>query len=301
MSDVINSNPGAPLTKDLSGIEVSPTAKSLLDIMNGNGRLDMLKRIHAEQSSKDPNYKCISCGGEPVLGTICEVCGAGSVQDTLKKVATIEEPVVKKLLIPDSYQGVQFDSLKLAADFPDLQKEKSFNDYLSLCNSLLHGLNRRELKNMSLFISAPSGFGKMTFAYSFLQLAEVLGYKTFPYLDLLEVKRLIDAYETGNHLQPKFRQDPILEYVGFSDVDLYDADVCILKVPNGHEMHGTYKVMLQVIDRRARRGKTTIILSRYGIQQLIYMDGLKETQGIMSYNNPTPKNLQTYEVIYKRK
>ena len=55
------------------------------------------------------------------------------------------------------------------------------------------------------------------------------------------------------------------------------------------------KLALQIIDRRARRNKSTIIVSRYHLKYFTMLDSFKEVAGIISENITRPKNLKVIE------
>lgn len=278
-----------PKTRDLSQFNISDELKDLNLSISKNGTDDYLKTLYKTMKEKDPKAKCPSCGGKPMKGNICKVCGSGEHTNDIEQ---MEEPtleVMETLFIPEKYKKERFNSSKLREGHEELKGSKSFETYVKVLDGILGRINSGINEKASLYISAPSGFGKETFAYTAIQVAKSRGLTVFPYLDLMEVNRLITAYETGK------MKDAIVEDIKFTDIDLYRSDVCILKVPHNNISMTNYKVLLQVIDRRSRRGLPTIVLSRYNFKYFTALDSAKETEGIVSYNNPSPKNLQVFE------
>lgn len=291
-----------PLTRDMSNLQINDELKEVGKLYEANGTEEPLKEIYKSMLAKNPNAKCPSCGGKPLKSKICGVCNAGSISKDIDIIDTLTEEETDRLLIPKKYKTEKFNSDILKSDYNHLMiedREKiSFSIYTKILDSILTRISNHKLEKSSLYISAPSGMGKETFAYSLLQLAKSKGMTVFPYLDLLEVRRFIEAFELHNF------KDPIIESVGFKDVDLYNAEVCVLKVPTTQSeegFHQAYKTMLQVIDRRARKDLPTIILSREYARYFFAYDKMNQVAGIIKYNNPSPKNLQVYEVTYRRK
>lgn len=269
-------------------LDINEEAKKFGEQLKSNDDIiSFLKRSYEEIKKKNPKAVCPSCGGKPLKGQTCEVCGAGESLTKLAFIEDITEEVRSELFIPEKYKKITFDSSKLLMDKKELEKKEDFQQYVKILDAILSHINVGKLELSSLYIHAPSGFGKETFAYTAIQLALLNNLTVFPYLDLSEVQRLISAYETGN------MRDPVIKDIGFSDIDLYTSDLCILKVPHNN-MLNSYKVMLQVIDRRARRGLPTIIMSRYNFKYFTSLDKFKEVEGIVSYNNPSPKNLRVF-------
>lgn len=286
------------LTKDLSQIDISEELKEVSNNLNANGSEDFIKEIYLEMKKKDPNAVCPSCGGKPMKGESCTTCGKGNLSEDITNIDEMSEQVVQELFIPEKYLKEKFNSSVLKSSHEDLQDNQSFNKYTRLLDSILDRINRGVLEKSSLYISAPSGFGKETFAYTAIQLAKSRGLTVFPYLDLMEANRLMEAYEQMDmkeSLKRRKEKFPIIEDIKFTDLDMYRSDLCILKVPHSNVSMTNYQIMLKIIDRRARRGLPTITLSRYNFNFFTMLDTQKETAGIISYNNPSHKNLQVFE------
>lgn len=280
-------------TKDLSTINIDDSLKELNKEIMDVGSEKYLAELYKTMLEKNPNAKCPTCGGAPMKGKTCPTCGSGSKSVDLTQMEETPVEVMEELFIPSKYRQDKFVISKLKSSHENLIGNKSFEQYTKLLDSVLGRINNGVLEKASLYISAPSGFGKETFAYTALQLAKSRGLTVFPYLDLMEVSRLISAYDNGK------MQDPIVKDIKFTDTDLYRSEVCILKVPHNNVSMNNYKVLLQVIDRRSRRGLPTILLSRYKFNYFTALDYSEETKGILSYNNPSPKNLQVFEMNSK--
>lgn len=278
---------------DLTKHKLSDEDKEFKKVMEGySSQTEMLRDIYQKSLQRDPNAKCPSCGGKPFAGETCKVCDSGAVLDKLFLTETVPAEQKDALFIPTKYHSEKFQAHKLIENHTNLKDSKSFNKYVKYLDRILAQTETGSLQLSSLYIHAPSGFGKETFAYTLLQVGMLAGLTVFPYLDLSEVSRLITAYESGN------RKDDIVKSIGYSDVDLYTAELCVLKVPHFDSLN-SYKVMLAVIDRRARRGLPTIILSRYSYKYFTSFDTYKEVDGILGYDNVSPKNLRVVEMDAK--
>lgn len=286
-----NSNTEFKIRQPEIGIDVnlSLNAQNLMNEVETEGTVNPLKQIFQSMLEKDPNAVCPSCRFKPLTGT-CSVCGTGKVVVS-KNFEETPLSEVDRFFIPHKYRKEKFSSATLTEHKKDIANNASFIEYKKVLDAILVRISSGQIENRSYYISAPAGFGKETFAYTVLQMAMANGMTIFPYIDLGEAERLMNAYQT-NH-----KDDPIKDDIGFSDVELYTAKVVILKVPHNNVASFLYKAMLTIIDRRARRGLPTIILSRYRLNYFTSLDTNGEVRNIVSYSKPSAKNLQVFEVI----
>lgn len=279
---VVNTNES--LTDELSDKE-----KELMTKLNDeSSKLDVLKEAYRKMKEKNPNATCPSCGGMRMGNKVCEVCGAGSAKEKIVMKQEVMMETAEKLFIPNHYVNKVFDAQKVREQHPSLSGTKELENYLSMLSLITDQLNNKYTQLSSLFISAPPGFGKEHFAYSLLQIAVTNGMTVFPYLDLGEVNRLVSAYERNN-------TKDITKDIKFTDVDLYTAKVCVLKVPHSDNFE-SYKTALKIIDRRARRGLSTIILSRYNFKFFTSYDTFGEMKSLVKYDAVSPKNVRVIEM-----
>lgn len=269
--------------------ELSDKQKELLIKLNDEeSRMESLREAYRKMKEKNPNATCPSCGGMRRGNLVCEVCGSGSAKETIVMKKEVMLETAEELFIPNHYVNKVFDAQKVREQHPSLSGTKELEGYLQMLTMITDQLNNKSTQLSSLFISAPAGFGKDHFAYSLLQIAVTNEMTVFPYLDLGEVNRLISAYERNN--TKDIRKD-----IRYTDIDLYTAKVCVLKVPHSDNLE-SYKTALKVIDRRARRGLSTIILSRYNFNFFTSYDKFGETKSLVKYDAVSPKNLRIIEM-----
>ena len=62
------------------------------------------------------------------------------------------------------------------------------------------------------------------------------------------------------------------------------ADVCFITVTKTEYRYDSYSTILEIIDRRARKGLATFIISRFDLKQLARRDYNKQFLAIRDYN-----------------
>lgn len=258
-------------------------------IKDDESRIKMLRETYLKRKEANPNATCPSCGGMSKSNSKCPVCESGGAVEKIVMKQEVELETAEKLFIPNYYVGKVFNPDEIRRSHPSLNGVKEFEDYLGMLSLITDQMNRKSLQLSSLFISAPGGFGKEHFAYSLLQIAVTNGLTVFPYFDLGEVGRLLNAYEERNY------RDSIIKDTKFTDVDLANAQVCILKVPHSNNLE-SYKIAMKVIDRRSRRGLSTIIMSRYNYNYFTTLDKFGEMDSMKAYDNVSPKNIRRVEM-----
>lgn len=264
------------------------SAKSLLESYSKGSNVQFMKEMYENSKKLDPNAECPSCAGMPEK--TCEVCGQGKIMKVVDYLQIESEQIFDNLGIPPYIAKDAYNSATLLSDKKHLADNTAFQMYCSKTDRLLESFTRGNPLMCSIFVGAPSGFGKEHLVYSIMLAGMDNGLTVFPYIDLSEAQQLINSYEKGKD------DDPIRTQIKFTDIDLYNSDICILKVPHS-ENQLSYQTALTVIDRRARRGKSTIIVSRYPFKYFTLRDSTKEFQGIISNTSIRPKNIQLIEFI----
>ena len=124
------------------------------------------------------------------------------------------------------------------------------------------------IPNKSVYIIAPPGYSKTVFAYSCMQHALANGYSVAPLIDTIELKRLLVL--ASEKLDYKL-------YGRFSYDDYMSSDVVFVTVTHTYYRYDAYSVLDELINRRARLGLATFILSRYSLKTLYKWDSLKNS------------------------
>lgn len=121
------------------------------------------------------------------------------------------------------------------------------------------------IPNKSVYIIAPPGYSKTVFAYSCMQHALANGYSVAPLIDTIELKRLLVL--ASEKLDYKL-------YGRFSYDDYMSSDVVFVTVTHTYYRYDAYSVLDELINRRARLGLATFVLSRYSLKTLYKWDKL---------------------------
>lgn len=209
---------------------------------------------------------CVKCGntGINIDGDVCECkFNVKTFYDT-----------VSCLDIPEQYRGIRFNKSLVPKDL-----HESYAEYLqSINDSVVTG----KWRNHNVILCSPIGHSKTILAYSCLETLFRNGIPTFPVYDVMEIKRML--------LDLDLCRKSIYEV---------DNPECIMTVPllfvkiprlSNWEVFDTISIIL---DRRVRRGNSTIFLYDGTWSQLIYGDRNNILTGLMgdgSYNTIESKS-----------
>lgn len=141
------------------------------------------------------------------------------------------------------------------------------------------------IPNKSVYIIAPPGYSKTVFAYSCMQHALANGYSVAPLIDTIELKRLLVL--ASEKLDYKL-------YGRFSYDDYMSSDVVFVTVTHTYYRYDAYSVLDELINRRARLGLATFVLSRYSLKTLYKWDKLGSLD---SLKNSSSKDGRKYSSV----
>ena len=141
------------------------------------------------------------------------------------------------------------------------------------------------IPNKSDYIIAPPGYSKTVFAYSCMQHALANGYSVAPLIDTIELKRLLVL--ASEKLDYKL-------YGRFSYDDYMSSDVVFVTVTHTYYRYDAYSVLDELINRRARLGLATFVLSRYSLKTLYKWDKLGSLD---SLKNSSSKDGRKYPSV----
>ena len=141
------------------------------------------------------------------------------------------------------------------------------------------------IPNKSVYIIAPPGYSKTVFAYSCMQHALANGYSVAPLIDTIELKRLL--------VLASVKLDYKL-YGRFSYDDYMSSDVVFVTVTHTYYRYDAYSVLDELINRRARLGLATFVLSRYSLKTLYKWDKLGSLD---SLKNSSSKDGRKYPSV----
>ncbi len=210
---------------------------------------------------------CVLCGntGIDINNRVC-VCRA-NVKSFFDEVTCLD--------IPEQYRGIRFNKSLL----PDSMGSSYGQKMQSVYNKILEG----SWSGHNLLIASPVSTGKTILAYSCLEILFRKGVQTFPVFDLLEIKRMLLDMDFGRK--------------SVYDVDapenLFKVPMLFTRIPRliTQEVFNTMAVLL---DRRVRRGNSTIFLysgswkfllssDKTGTLESLVGDGTYGTFELMSY------------------
>jgi hypothetical protein len=170
--------------------------------------------------------------------------------------------------IPEQYRGASFNSTLIPSDMGDGYKNFMQEMYDSISSM------RHKYKNM--IICSPSSKSKTMLAYCIIQTLFRKGIPTFPLYDILEIKRIMQDMD--------FSRKQLYE---IAEPDkLLTCPYLFVKIPVSTTFE-VYETIATLVDRRVRRGNSTIFLYNGAWEQLVYNDSrgsLKAMLGDGSYN-----------------
>lgn len=202
---------------------------------------------------------CYNCGDEGLPGG-CPVCGKDSKKLNVpqkKKERFIKNASFKQ--IPNEYIGVVWSEQILRDNHPDLSNNGYFDNYCKILTRLHDSFLEGRIPASSVFISAPSKFSKNIFAYSCMQQSLNHGIEVSPFIDTVELKRLLTL--CGDR--------PDWKLYGYIDYEKYiTSPVCFCTVSKLDAHREAYTVISELMARRTRLGLPTFIISKFSLAEI---------------------------------
>lgn len=158
--------------------------------------------------------------------------------------------------IPQQYQGIIFDKSLLpttkSGTLPGVMQE-IFEDAIS-----------RRLINTNILLTSPVKTGKTVLAYSAIQQLFSKGVPIFPYLDVLEIRRIMKDIDDSKEYLYK-------DETSFDIQNIYKAPILFVKIPV--ELDNKVCDAISILtDRRTRRGHSTIYFSQHSWETIAKVD-----------------------------
>ena len=170
-------------------------------------------------------------------------------------------------------------------DIADRYNDRLFVRFLDQLTKIDGIFKEGGIPNKSVYIIAPPGYSKTVFAYSCMQHALANGYSVAPLIDTIELKRLLVL--ASEKLDYKL-------YGRFSYDDYMSSDVVFVTVTHTYYRYDAYSVLDELINRRARLGLATFVLSRYSLKTLYKWDKLGSLD---SLKNSSSKDGRKYPSV----
>lgn len=243
-------------------------------------RLETLASAMRLSSAEKVLSRCHQCDGKGLPGG-CPRCGLTPRSVTMSKVASAH---IATDLIPTTYQCKSWAPPELDDKAP-LQC-KQFDESLQKVHDVFL---KGELPTFSMFIAAPSKYGKMQFAYSCLQAAIAHGFSVAPLMISSDWRRIYRVSQTNPmyKLFGKYRWD-----------DLITKDVVFLSVDDSDDRFDVIGLLKTLYDTRAMQGLPTFIISDYMITELVPRFNASDYNKI--YNPDPGRDYLRYPVILHR-
>ena len=206
---------------------------------------------------------CTKCGDYGIDGG-CPKCGKDSRNVIeLETIQNVEQFVneCENSFIPHKFIGVYWNRSYVEVDHEKYLSNPNFKRFLDNCNKLHESFINGNPLASSVYLFAPPRFGKEYLVYSCMQIALNSGLKIAPYLDTIELKRLLIL---GG-------QNPSYKLYGKIDYDSYMmADVLFVKVTHTAYVKDAYSILLELISRRSRLNKPTYVISELTLKELTH-------------------------------
>ncbi len=205
---------------------------------------------------------CFTCRDQGMPGG-CPSCGKTREFSGNPAVAMTEE-AQKSASIPQYYWDQEWNAETLKASLPELRNHRTFSQYVDQLDKVYNVFKSGQIPRRSALVVAPPRRGKLIWAFSCMKQAMKHGYKIVPLLDTSEWRRLnIIATERA------YIKD--MSLYGCTMEDVIAADVVFLTVDKDN-FKGAYRAIESLLDKRQRRGRPTIIISRYSPAQISILD-----------------------------
>lgn len=191
---------------------------------------------------------CADCGNTGVLidGTPCH-CSVRRSEEILSKISSIN--------IPEQYEGLVFN--------PELLPDYMGDKYRQFMKQLFDDILSRKFRNRNICICSPIGTGKTVLAYTIIRSLFKQGIAVETIYDAMEIKRIL--------LDSDYNRE---QFYGADPKAILESEYLFVRIPITQQ----YDSIPTLLDRRVRRGKSTIFLYSGNYNYLIknpYMEQLK--------------------------
>lgn len=205
---------------------------------------------------------CYACRDNGIQGG-CPSCGKEPEQACVV-VEEISEKVLDKFNVPTYYQGIIWSKATMLESHPNSQNDPVFKRYIDFMDKVHSIFNYGKIPGKSLLIISGHTMGKLTWAYSCMQKAIQYGHTVAPVIDNTQFKRL--SIISSDRISSKY-----LKKINFTIEDYLYADIVFMTI-DPDNFQGSYRTVDSLISKRSRNGKTTIILSRFSLEQMSILD-----------------------------
>lgn len=216
---------------------------------------------------------CIKCGntGIDINGNPCS-CRV-NVQSFYDTVSCLD--------VPEQYRGIAFNKSLVPKDLDE--------SYANFLQSIYDKIYTGKWLNHNVVIASPVGHSKTILAYSCLEVLFRNGIETFPVYDILEIKRILMDMDMCRKQLYEIENPELIMTV----------PILFVKLPRVATWE-IYDTLTMLLDRRVRRGNSTLFLydgswfelaqnDKRSILTGLIGDGAYGTLEVKSWNAPQQK------------
>jgi len=219
---------------------------------------------------------CGRCGGVNISDEVCPECGLPPRTSKIKEKVQVQDisqisEKIDSLNIPKFYLGKNWSAEMFWYSHENKRRDKLVCTYIDQMEKVHTMFKNGTIPQRSAIFIAPADYSKLIFAYSCMQYALKHDYTVAPILDTLEIKRLFILSS----------EKPNQNFLGLNYEDFVNADVLFFTVTKTEYRRAAYSIIVELLDKRARRGKCTIGISRYTVYELSNWDTSNDFRQIL--------------------
>lgn len=214
--------------------------------------------------------RCYRCGGEydeRYIETPCPECGNIYGKQEVNLTTLIRDDkvfldTIKSLDIPKEYANNIWTKDVLEKDKSEDKGLRNFQAFTEQLERIHNIFAQGLIPSKSALIIAPISYSKVTWAYSCMQYAVQHELSVAPMLDTVELKRLFLLSS----------EKPNFKMFGLTYEDYIEKDICFVTVTKSDYVGNSWQTILDILDKRSRKGLPTFIISRYGVDAISRWD-----------------------------
>lgn len=213
---------------------------------------------------------CIKCGntGIDIDGNVCSCrFNAQSFYDT-----------VSCLDIPEQYRGIRFNQSLVSTDMPE--------GYAKMLQEIHNKITTGKWGFKNVVLASPIGHSKTILAYSCLEVLFRNGEVTFPVFDVLELKRILTDMDLCRKQVYEVEEPE----------RVITSSLLFVKIPRVTSWE-VYDTIALLLDRRVRRGNSTIFIYDGSWSELIYNDKHNVLTNLMGDGYYNTLEVQSWNAI----
>ena len=206
------------------------------------------------------NFECNYCRDRGRING-CPKCGKTPEMLTQEKLNEVPIREIMDLGIPEHYINNAWNKDIILEDRDPYIDDPDFLRYVNNLTSLYEHLCKGGTVGNSALVSAPIGFGKTTWVYNCIIELKKHNYNVPPLINTSQLKSM----RTMHYERPTWKN----VYMGWSYTELLESDVLFVNVTKSTEYVYAARVILDIVDVRAKYSKPTVVISDWSISSLL--------------------------------